>query len=683
MFERGKYMVDGSLFTESLPVIVLPNESKPLTKPLMADRSSSWLIEPHAKGIDHRLFGLNNYIALLKEIAPEDALGRNTIRLKAYERPEWNQDHLKVAGAIDWSKRVINGIRINIGYQRGNLEPSVYGIRLDAAIENEQLSDHNFSHTRRSERALVATIFNTPELHSEAARRWYDSAFMAVNFHDWGQLMSIYAKEVEGKAIKKVKPGHALDGALQALVYKDRLIEASLYDQENAWDIVKGAAFMMMDHDRPEAISQTLAGSISAVGLNDDETFVHFQQHQLDLTTISPCQMLMIMKRQKIEGNAMPPDSLYGFDHDFETEYADILSHLAQDSQPLFERGQLSNEDKAGLHLMTEAFVDADVEDMVSPTFDAIYRTLLTEYSRGRPLIITDSQEFRSYVNSELKKKNKPQLEEDASYADYFIALVVHGDGNTPKEFAAQDCDLRRLLAEFAMITENDTQLHTTDYTKEKHRVNALMGVLAVHDVVSRLAQKDYSVIDESSRKSRLLLVRKALKRSGIKTEERYHLEAVARNIDQSVRGAYELFQAIPTEDDLQFFRESVRGRLSKEVNSRLDQVFDITSKVYNQVYQRVSDPKILIGTKGGEAGGEDRSKVLAQVDSIIHGVLEHIVRSMYYEGIEADVEKYRALTGRQEQSYLSHSSTFASMATPADARTLRRPKSAMIATDQ
>ena len=450
-------------------------------------------------------------------------LGGRGLVEKGREIP-YTEEGLAFVEAIDLAQRAANGLRLNMVLQSDGTQ-SQAGILLDRALENPKLADHNHWHFRRTEQMLLSLLLNTPELQTAHTRPWIDSAILFASRHDDDQLISLQ-RNLENPALKlKVKKGHAVAGAVMMLCHAQQYADERMIPLAEAERICAGAAYMIMKHDEPEKLQAALAGNKDAKGLHGSDLLLAFERNELDLQTISKSQLMEVLFIQKSENGFVNEQSTTGLLPAFEQEHKAKLAALSADNSPLLALKDV--QDVNGLKLMTEAAIYPDAYDMVAPPVEGILRTLATQYSGARSIVIQNTPEFRAYVNSELVAHKRFKISDTASREDYYEYLIRFGEGNIPDQFAKLklDSDARRLLMEFLMFVApaeqtNRISLNNCEYPRKVTAESALMGILAVKEFGSRLLQADFTVIDESVRVNQFKLAQKRLKQLDFRAKD-------------------------------------------------------------------------------------------------------------------------------------------------------------------
>jgi hypothetical protein len=329
--------------------------------------------------------------------------------------------------------------------------------------EMPELAHHGNHHARHFELGLKKVIRSYEEQNKEIFQGAFgqnilNAMLLTPYFHDWDQLNTELRMIQDPELVLSAKMGHAVAGAVQVLCLAEKYAELNGISLEQAQQITSMAAVMILRHDEPGNIVQAFnTSNRSAVGINDPkDLLVAFNADQLDFTTLSPAQIITILKAKKgstfINGNA----SQFGLSPNFERDYADKLVQLEKDTDPLLT---LDAEEKRKLTSGTEMVVWADLVDMVSPYWDAILRTFQSAPSKKRPFswkAVKDNTESR--INEIWKSIEDPK----------------NGNGTLT--------DIERLFWELWHLDEfaKQTCLADVPFVKKFNREHAIMGAVAL-----------------------------------------------------------------------------------------------------------------------------------------------------------------------------------------------------------
>ena len=115
---------------------------------------------------------------------------------------------------------------------------------------------------------------------------------------------------------------------------------------------------------------------------NGYDLYDDFDHNRIDLFTLSPSQIIRMMRDQKEKGGFIIQGSKLGLDPQFEREYTAELQELFNDTNPIFSN--ITNEQRETFTLATKVAVFADEVEMVYPPYPSIMRSLKTDMSRSR-----------------------------------------------------------------------------------------------------------------------------------------------------------------------------------------------------------------------------------------------------------------------------------------------------------
>ena len=373
---------------------------------------------------------------------------------------------IEFVGRMDVADRASNGLRLAVTHdKRDTTRESAFGTMLHRAFNNPTLSDHNHEHSRRLERWLETMMLNIGELrHSHSIYHWIDSTILFSYWHDADQLISLQRNEEEGRDFS-VKKGHALAGAVMLLALHKRYAVERKVSIHDAWEITAGAALMSLKHDEPERFMQALSGTQNAY-IDQDGTRLYlkgdileklYEDNALNLFTLTPAQLVELLRRIKKKNGFMEGGSKHGLFPAFEKEYG-RTNELEMNNRPMIET--ITDEEKRSFRLAATASVMADVFDMVAPPLEALMRTMNTQYSRSRPF-------FRMQSPEEMMK-----------------AIMLEG-GNVSAEV---DSDTRRILWELANLEHlQDSVVTDSQLVRGVNRDSPSWEAIAFQDLGTRL----------------------------------------------------------------------------------------------------------------------------------------------------------------------------------------------------
>ncbi|MEK9143410.1 MAG: hypothetical protein AAB481_02165 [Patescibacteria group bacterium] len=400
---------------------------------------------------------------------------------------------IEFVGMMEIADRAANGLRVALTRDyRDEGKPSVFGQIFKKAYENPALSDHNHEHIRRQERWFETMLLNIGELrHSHSIFDWIDSGLL-FSFHDADQLMTLERNLDEGTRLD-AKKGHGLAAAVMLFALHKRYAIERKTSIHNAWEICSGTALMAMKHDRPEEFVQAMSGMKPAFTINADgtralltgDTLEHaFEKNELDLFSLSPSQLLALLRRVKSKYGFIREGDMvsYGLHPEFEKEYAGELAELSGNHDPLIK--DITPEGRRSFRLAAEAAVQADVLEMVSPPVESIFRTLNTQLAKSRPFFRSDDIELT-------------------------MQRITDSQGNIPTEI---DSNVRRMYWELMHIEHMPESIITkSNYMKRINEDHAIMGAILFQDIGTRIMRGDYSDLDRVYMARKIQLAEKAL----------------------------------------------------------------------------------------------------------------------------------------------------------------------------
>jgi hypothetical protein len=226
---------------------------------------------------------------------------------------------------------------------------------------------------------------------------------------------------------------------------------------------------MMMRHDEPGTVSQALSPeNRDASDIQDQKELVkRYQSDTLHLSTLSPAQMIRILKYLKENAGFIGRDgSIFGLSPAFEKDFEQQLIKMQQDNNPIF---QLTIEDQLKLKACTEMAVWADLADMVSPYWEAIFRTFQSHPSRDRPF---------GWTHADVNGINYPPN------AEKLFSHVLD-----PKNGNGKPNDLERLLWELYNIDgfAHKTVLNKIPFVRDFNKEHAILGTLALRKIAEAM----------------------------------------------------------------------------------------------------------------------------------------------------------------------------------------------------
>lgn len=619
----------------------------------------------------------NDLTSWLKYTSSKDDEGVGLLVTDEIPNVAYDERYVRVLGRVDLAKRACNGYRLGMLIdQDGNI--SVFGILMDAALENPALADHNHEHYARAERAATQLYVNVAELQTEEAQEWIDAVFFAINHHDDDQLLSLQRKHTNESLKFSVKQGHGLAAAAMVLAMAEEYAYERGISLQEAERIMGGVAYMVMKHDEPEKLTTILDATGDAQGLHGSALRTKFKQNELALHTISKKQLFELLKQEK--GKAFfDAGSRYGLTPEFEQRYARQLEVLAQDDTALLPN--ITEQSLKALKLSAEVVVWADLYEMVAPPYDAIYRTFLTQYSKNREFMLPKTRKFRKYVTHEMHTRKLPFAGKNASLTEWYLALIRHADGNTPPRFAKLDTDVRRIMKEFQHMIEQVEQADTRkDSLLESHYVqrmnleSAYAGLQAFREVGSRLIQGDVSVVDETVGSNLYYLCKKMLRRAGYTPEAITELKTqVRQELGLLQDGVYVHAGQAKHKKEIDMFITKTQEILGKEKPALL-------ARLKRNIQRQITygdNVKKSIAAKKGQGSLRTFNEIIDHIEAYARKVAEQ-------KDIRLDWQAIKQLVHRQKNVPGTPYSTYMRTGEPGDVRTFRqqrvswlRPKSA------
>ena len=412
---------------------------------------------------------------------------------------------IEFVGRMEVADLASNGLRGAVLWDnRDHTRPSEFGTMLTRAYNNPELSDHNHEHSRRHELWLESMFLNIGELrHSHSVFSWIDSALLFSYWHDVDQLLTLERNLTEGKYLP-AKRGHALAASVMILALHQRYAIERKVSIHKAWEICAGTALMIARHDKPEGFAAGLVGTKKAYRElpNGFRELLHvrelqeiFDKNELDLFTISPSQLMELLRMEKEKhGFVDDTESSWGLHPAFEEEYRHELALLANNTVPIIK--DVTPQERMSYRYAAEAAVLADVFDMVSPPNESIFRKLDTQPSRGRPF-------FRTDMDTQAQ-----------------LAHIRNDIGNIDPDV---DCDVRRVFWELVHMEHiKDGITADSPFVRSINRETAIMGALAFKDIGMRIMRGDLSDIDTLYDFRKAQVARKTLAKAGYSKIRRF-----------------------------------------------------------------------------------------------------------------------------------------------------------------
>ena len=271
------------------------------------------------------------------------------------------------------------------------LQDSSFSQRLVRALNNPGLSDHNNTHIQEVTKLTGFVIKGLGEERQKEIQPHLDSIALFAFIHDSAQLATLQRNLDDNRGdegcppILNAKKSHGLEAALMALAFVPGYAEANNISRQEARKICAKTAIMCIRHEDIYVFDQALRGNVLPTNPHDDQELADlFKTNTLDLMSISPKDITLLLRAQKIEG----------IDPFFQNEYAEELGKLAIDDTPLF---QVDDGDKLktreSLRVAAHVALAPDIIAMMAPAGDTLNRLLLTQYSQNRPIFIGNTDE--------------------------------------------------------------------------------------------------------------------------------------------------------------------------------------------------------------------------------------------------------------------------------------------------
>jgi hypothetical protein len=507
-------------------------------------------------------------------------------------------DGIESLRQLDIAERAANGLRWYLQYDNRNPnEESEFGKKLFRATNNWRLSDHAHKHFRRDERWIEAMMINIGALrHTHDVSRWTDSIMLVPYWHDADQLLTLQRnldnRGMEGWRDLNVKNGHGLAAAVMLLAMHKRYAVERAVTVEEAWRICAGAAYMIVKHDVPEQMFAALNGREKAYTLDEHgnhilvwgageerENSQHvsyqplrdmFEHNRLDLTSISPSQLISLLRAYKgAEPGFISTLTPNGLDPAFEAEYIRELTALGLNDRPLLEN--FDERLRPSLELAAEVTVRGDTIEFTNPTFEAITRTLMTQYSMRRPWY-----EFSRFTElyQELKQRNAALGELHGD--EILLYAIFYGPGNLP---LAVDFDVRRLLWEFVHTEEfsSETTIARSQYMQKVTKENVIMGIIALREFGLTIMQGDLRVLDMIYENRVRALGIKAIRKMKLSRFRSRKLRSIVNRQDAR-EGAFCVYESVKNTGNKELMRAYVH---------EIQQVFRERRSLLNNFHQK------------------------------------------------------------------------------------------------
>lgn len=392
----------------------------------------------------------------------------HTVELKQFDQSQEHEYDTRIYEA----EAAANQFRYDYAVRSGI--PS--GQQFLEANAHPTLAHHGDHHIRHYEKALKVVMGEAltqselaPIFEGDFGHKLMQAMMLTVHFHDADQLFGEYRNlSLPKNEHLKVKKGHAIAAAVQIMAMSDLYAESVGISHEEAAEITGMAAVMMMRHDEPGTVSKALSPENRDASeiLDSHELVQAFQSDTLNLSTLSPAQMVTILKELKGNAGFIGRDgSEFGLSPAFEKDFMQQLTAMQQDNSAIL---RLDDEDQQKLKAGTEMAVWADLVDMVAPYWDAIFRTFQGQYSKERPF---------SWSYSGDSKNRPPEID------DLFSHVLNPKNGNGTEN------DIARFLWEFYNLDvfTQGTVLEQIPFVREFNKEHAMMGAIALGEVAEAI----------------------------------------------------------------------------------------------------------------------------------------------------------------------------------------------------
>ena len=468
---------------------------------------------------------------LIEEYAPKIEHGRGTwIEIAQDERGRFTKEDALAMGWVAMARRVVNNYKaMLLTHEDGKMDS--YGMLYFNANENPYNMHHGYAHDRRMERLLDMQFINDKQLRLGDGY-WTIATYLVASQHDATQKMNTYRNQTEertGERVLDEKQGHSIEAGIIPLILYKRLAKELHISESEAWEIAAGALFMSAGHDEPEKYQKAIR-ALEPAQINESilELYERYRSGTVDRTTISPNQWIGLMRIEKMARNkqgkesAYREDSTFGFPPDFELNHFGEIVEFMGMTDPILPDLTISRRDD--LIRKAEAFLWADNSEFSAPAGEAFARKLETAYSVGRPLMLSDSENFRTYVNSLRARNNQEPFVEDASIVDHMFYDALMGPGNLKGDLNKFDSDLRRIVWELLHLDDYQNAFRR-NYNKE----TAFLGALNCRKMLSELMQGKIDSFDRMILGNMASLGEKVMTRAGFSSKGINALRSITR----------------------------------------------------------------------------------------------------------------------------------------------------------
>lgn len=459
---------------------------------------------------------------LLIEYASREEQGRGTFQpIEFDESPMFTPEDVDFMAEVGIARLFVNSYKTMILVHEDGT-PSQYGRLAMDANENPHNLHHGAPHDRRAERMMDAQYTNILALRSPEVKQWVISSYLAASQHDITQKIVTYRNQKEGLKGKNAvdeKQGHALEAAFIPYLMRHRIAKELMVNHQEAERITAGMWFMTALHDEPDIYEKAIRCTDPVkAGETLDQIYARFKKGEVDLTTITKKQWVLMAVKEKMRFQKNGDPSLYnrdplGFVPELVEEYGDGIYELLNDNTPLFSN--LTPEDREGLIQASLTYEWADTVEFSAPYAESLGRKLETKYSADRPLLCWDITALTDYVNFLRSEKGLEKLDAETDLADIMLYDAVEGTGNLRGDLQKLDSDTRRVIWELLHLNDWGSK-----FRREYNKDTAIMGILGLRNIVGGFMQGDITTFDNMVMKNCVKLGEKLLRRQGFSEKQ-------------------------------------------------------------------------------------------------------------------------------------------------------------------
>lgn len=297
------------------------------------------------------------------------------------------------------------GYRAANGTQRRLLEQideGSYGVMHLSSREDPKRHDHGVSHTRRAKELQTMCALMLPDLPTQDSR-FIDALALFPKNHDAYQLDVVEwnAHEPDTSKHMKSKESHDELGGLMLFAQMKQYARERHISLPRARERVALEAILTMVHSQPQEAITRLLGYQKAffhdsqgkiIPKPDAEVLRMYDDHTLDLTSLSPAQYFMICKAhapKKSFPQAEGSTQNFFLHPAFQKLFLRELEEIAVDTTPFFI--DFTEEERKSLVTIAAPALFGDLLDMGYPTTESLIRKINVEVARNRPLFYADS----------------------------------------------------------------------------------------------------------------------------------------------------------------------------------------------------------------------------------------------------------------------------------------------------